>query len=68
MTIRARLAALETVYAHRAPRSAPASYPTWLTDLIDVAHREGRAPADVVAARLGLGPGELRLRLKARTQ
>ena len=67
MTTTARLAHLETVYATRTAPRPPEPLPAWLTGLIDDAHRQGRAPAAVIAAWAGIGVRELRDLLERRS-
>lgn len=67
-TVGSRLTTLETVYARRASKPERAPYPTWLTDLIETARRDGRAPAEFVGEHLGMRAAELRAMLERRAR
>jgi hypothetical protein len=66
-TVSARLERLEASQARRTLPAAPPPYPAWLVALIDGARRDGVAPADALAARLGMRSRELRDALERRS-
>ena len=65
-TIRTRLGRLERQVAERPVSPGSVNYPDWISTLIAIAWQQGAAPADVVAAHLGLSRQALRDRVAMR--